>query len=125
MPLFRPLAALTLAAGLAAPLAAHAQDAAAGMAVFKRQCAICHSPVAGKNLVGPSLFGIIGRSAGTVPNFRYSPANKASGITWDEARLDPYLTSPKEVVPGTIMTFAGLKDAQQRADLIAYLATLK
>jgi cytochrome c len=116
---------LTLMAGLAISSTAHAQDAAAGEAVFKRQCSICHSPVAGKNMVGPSLFGVIGRTAGTVPGFHYSPANKTSGITWDAAKLDPYLTNPREVVPGTIMAFAGLKDAQQRANLIGYLATLK
>ncbi|MBN8873720.1 MAG: cytochrome c family protein [Rhodospirillales bacterium] len=125
MPARRLLAVAALAALTTAPLAARAQDAAAGEAVFKKQCAICHSPVQGKNMIGPSLFGIVGRTAGTVPNFRYSPANKNSGIVWDAAKLDPYLTNPKAVVPGTIMTYAGLKDATQRADLIAYLETLK
>ncbi|MBN8928394.1 MAG: hypothetical protein BGO51_00550 [Rhodospirillales bacterium 69-11] len=119
------LAVTALAALLSTPFAARAQDAAAGEAVFKRQCAICHSPVQGKNMIGPSLFGIVGRTAGTVPNFRYSPANKNSGIVWTPEKLDPYLTNPREVVPGTIMTYAGLKDAKQRADLIAYLETLK
>ncbi len=122
----RSLAALALGAVLVTPLAAaHAQDATAGEAVFKRQCGICHSPVQGKNMVGPSLFGIVGRPAGSVTGFHYSQANKTSGITWDEAKLDPYLTNPRGVVPGTIMAFAGLKDAKQRADVIAYLATLK
>lgn len=125
MTLSRPLAATALAAMLLAPLAARAQDASAGAAVFKRLCAVCHSPVAGKNMVGPSLFGIIGREAGTVPGFHYSQANRTSGITWDAAKLDPYLTDPRAVVPGTIMGFPGLKDAQQRADLIGYLATLR
>jgi cytochrome c len=125
MTVSRSVVALALMAGLTLPVAVHAQDAAAGEAVFKRQCGICHSPVAGKNMVGPSLFGVIGRTAGTVPGFHYSQANKTSGITWDAARLDPYLTNPREVVPGTTMAFAGLKDAQQRGNLIAYLATLK
>ena len=104
---------------------AQAQDATAGETVFKRQCAICHAVVQGKNMIGPSLFGIVGRKAGTVPNFRYSAANRDSGITWDTAQLDPYLTNPKAVIPGTIMAYVGQKDAQQRADLIAYLETLK
>jgi cytochrome c len=125
MTIMRPILGFTLLAVLGAPLSAHAQTASAGEAVFKRQCGICHSPAAGKNMVGPSLFGIIGRQAGSVPGFHYSPANKSSGITWDAAKLDPYLTNPKEVVPGTTMAFAGLKDPGQRADLIAYLETLK
>jgi cytochrome c2 len=103
---------------------AQAADAVAGQAVFKSQCSICHSVQAGRNQVGPSLAGIVGRKAGQEPNFHYSPANKNSGLTWDAATLDRYLTSPKDVVPHTTMTYGGLKDAAKRADLIAYLATL-
>ncbi len=118
---------LVLAAAIASLSAtpARAQDAAAGETVFKRQCGMCHAVVPGKNMIGPSLSGIIGRKAGTVPNFRYSAANRDSGITWDAAQLEPYLTSPKAVIPGTTMVYVGQKDAQQRADLIAYLQTLK
>jgi cytochrome c2 len=118
------LAALAAGCALAVAGAARAQDAGAGTAVFKSQCSICHSPQAGRNMTGPSLFGIVGRPAGQVAGFRYSPANKASGLTWDTATLDRYLISPREVVPHTIMGYAGLKDAAKRADLIAYLATL-
>lgn len=103
---------------------ADAQNAAAGAAVFKSQCSICHTVQSGRNLVGPSLFGVVGRHAGTVPGFHYSAANRDSGLTWDAATLDRYLTSPATVVPHTIMTYAGLKDAQKRADLIAYLSTV-
>jgi cytochrome c len=103
---------------------ATAQDAAAGATVFKSQCGICHSPQAGRNLVGPSLFDVVGRPAGKVAGFHYSPANRDSGLTWDAATLDRYLTSPGTVIPHTTMTYAGLKDAKKRADLIAYLATL-
>jgi len=104
---------------------ASAQDAAAGAAVFKSQCGICHSAQAGRNMIGPALFGVVGRPAGKVPGFHYSPANRDSGLTWDAATLDRYLTSPATVVPHTIMTYAGLKDAKKRADLIAYLSTLR
>jgi len=104
---------------------AHAQDAEAGAKLFKSQCAVCHSPVQGKNGIGPSLFGVVGRTSGEVEKFRYSAANKKAHMTWDAAALDKYLTSPRTVVPGTIMTYAGLKDDTKRADLIAYLATLK
>lgn len=104
---------------------AHAQNAEAGERLFKTQCASCHSLEPGKNMVGPSLFGIVGRHASQVANFRYSPANQKADVTFDAATLDRYLTSPKEVVPGTTMTFAGMKDATNRANLIAYLATKK
>ncbi len=93
--------------------------------MFKRNCTACHSPLSGKNVVGPSLFGVVGRAAGTVPNYGDSNANKTSGITWTPETLDPYLTNPRGVVPGTIMAFPGFKDARQRADLIAYLSALR
>jgi cytochrome c len=106
------------------PLPAYAADADAGQAVFKSQCSICHSPLADKNMVGPTLFGLIGRKTGSVAGFHYSAANKAADITWNADILDKYLTAPRDVVPGTIMTYAGLKDADKRANLIAYLETL-
>ena len=101
-----------------------ARNAEAGQALFKRDCAICHSPIAGKNGLGPSLFGIVGRAAGTVPSFKYTDANKNSGLTWDTATLDRYLVAPKAVIQNTTMSYAGQKDDQKRHDLIAYLATL-
>jgi cytochrome c len=103
---------------------AEAADPAAGQAVFKTQCGICHSVVQGKNMVGPSLFGIVGRKSGTVDGFRYSAANKSADITWGATILDKYLIAPREIVPGTIMTYAGLKDETKRSDLIAYLETI-
>ena len=109
----------------AAPLTAAARDAAAGEKVFKIQCTACHSVVPGKTGIGPNLHGVVGREAGTVPDFHYTAANKNSGLTWDAATLDRYLQAPQKVVPGTSMTYAGLKNDTQRADLIAYLATQK
>jgi cytochrome c len=122
----RHLLLTTLVAILAVGAAgtARAADAVAGQAVFKSQCSICHSVEAGRNQMGPSLAGIVGRKAGQEPGFHYSAANKDSGLTWDEATLDRYLTSPKDVVPHTLMTYGGLKDATKRENLIAYLATL-
>ena len=67
---------------------------------------------------------VVGRHSGFVPGFRYSAANKNSGLVWDVNTLDRYLTGPRQVVPGTLMTYPGLKDEHQRADLIAYLTTL-
>ena len=104
---------------------ANAADPAAGKSVFMSTCSICHSAQPGKNMVGPSLSGIIGRKTGSVPGFHYSPANQNANITWDESTLDKYLQSPRAVVPGTTMTYGGMKDETKRADLIAYLATLK
>jgi cytochrome c2 len=84
-------------------------------------CKICHSLDAGKNLLGPSLHGLIGRTSGTVPGFNYSAAMKAKAVVWDDDTLDKYLTDPKAYVPGNKMTFAGVKKDDARADLIAYL----
>jgi cytochrome c len=92
-----------------------------GEAVFKRNCSICHSVEPGKNKIGPSLAGVVGRKAGSVPGYSYSDANKKSGLTWDEATLDKYLTDPRAVVPGTKMLFAGLKNPADRKAVIAYL----
>lgn len=117
------LIALTAITALSAS-AAFAADAEAGGKVFKAQCAACHSVVEHKKVIGPSMFGVFGRKAGT-EDFAYSEANKNSGLVWDAATLEKYLTSPKTVVPGTKMTYAGLKNDEQRADLIAYLATVK
>jgi cytochrome c2 len=117
-------AVLAVMAVLGCAMTARAQNVAAGAVVFKAQCGVCHSVAQGKNLIGPSLFGVVGRPAGQSSGFAYSPANRASRLTWDEPTLDRYLASPQEVVPKTIMPYAGLKDDVQRADLIAYLATM-
>lgn len=103
------------------PSLALAQDAANGEKVFA-QCRACHQigPTA-KNAVGPVLNGVIGRKAGTVEGYNYSPANKNSGLTWDEATFADYIKDPKAKVPGTKMVYAGLKDEQRIKDLIAYL----
>ncbi len=108
----------------AAATSALAADASAGQKVFKSQCSICHSAVKGNNGLGPSLFGVYGTKAGQVPGYKFSEANEKSGLVLDAATLDKYLENPRGVVPGTKMTYAGLKNADQRADLIAYLASL-
>jgi cytochrome c len=119
------LAVLTVALSLGGILAANAADPNAGKAVYSSVCSICHSVQPGKNMVGPSLLGIMGRKTGSVPGFHYSPANQNANLTWDQATLDKYLQSPRATIPGTLMTYSGIKDDTKRADLIAYLATLK
>lgn len=109
--------------GIVQPAAA--QDAEAGQKVFRQHCNICHDVAPGRTRVGPSLFGVVGRRAGTMDGYHYSDANKSSGITWDQPTLDKYLSDPRGVVPGTKMTFAGVKDDEQRRNLIAFLATLR
>ena len=104
---------------------AEAADPTAGQAVFKTACAICHTVQAGRNTIGPSLFGVVGRKTGAVAGYNYSTANQNANLTWTSEELDKYLESPSSVVPGTKMTYAGLKDAAKRADLIAYLESLK
>lgn len=101
-------------------LAKFTADAAAGKTVFA-QCRSCHVTDPGINKIGPSLAGLIGRKAGTVPGFNYSPADKGSAIVWTKEKLFQFLENPKRVVPGTKMVFGGIADAQKRADLIAYL----
>ncbi|WP_448585250.1 c-type cytochrome [Thermaurantiacus sp.] len=91
-----------------------------GAKVFA-QCRACHVTDKGVNRVGPSLHGIVGRRAGTVPGFNYSKANRESGVSWTEETLYVYLENPRKFMPGTKMAFAGLRSPQQRADLIAYL----
>ena len=98
-------------------------DAARGGKQF-RTCIACHSMSAGEHLTGPSLHGIFGRNAGTAPGFRrYSPALKSSGAVWDAETLDAWIADPARLVPNNWMAFAGLKDAQARADLITFLRT--
>jgi cytochrome c len=95
-------------------------DAVRGQAKFQ-DCAACHKLEAGANDVGPSLYGIIGRNAGEISDFRYSPAIKRSGISWTSETLDKFIADPQALVPGNRMPYAGMASAGDRADLIAYL----
>ncbi|MEO9599653.1 cytochrome c family protein [Parasphingorhabdus sp.] len=95
-------------------------DAAAGKSAFM-QCRTCHVVDPGMNRVGPSLADIVGRDAGSVAGFKYTPANRDSGIVWTEEKLFQFLEKPQRVIPKTKMIFAGMPNAQQRADVIAYL----
>jgi cytochrome c len=95
-------------------------DAVRGEARFQ-DCAACHKLEAGANNVGPSLHGILTRKAGEIADFRYSPAIKRSGIVWTPETLDKFITDPQALVPGNRMPYAGMANAGDRADLIAYL----
>jgi len=89
------------------------------------KCTTCHTIQPGVIAVGPSLFGVFGKKAGSEPGYTYSDGNKNSGLTWDEKTLDTYLTAPMKMVPGTKMTFAGEPDAAKRKAIIEFLKTLK
>jgi len=97
-------------------------NAANGAKVFV-QCQSCHVTTPGVNRIGPSLHAVVGRHSGSIPNYAYSAANKNSGVVWTEANLFTYLEAPRKFIPGTKMSFVGLKDPQKRADVIAYLKT--
>ncbi len=100
-------------------------DAVKGQKVFKK-CKACHTVnEGGKKLIGPNLFGIVGKKSAQMEGFKYSKAMTASGLTWDDATLDTFLKKPKAMIKKTKMTFAGLKKDKQRANVIAYLKTLK
>jgi len=100
-------------------------DAVAGRAIFQRVCQNCHSPEIGINKVGPSLWNIVGRQAASVPDFVYSEAMKNNKSIWSASSLDAYLADPRGDVHGVKMFFKGLPEATDRADVIAYLQTLK
>ena len=120
----RMVLALMLIALPAAGFAAEG-DADAGKKVFKK-CKICHFVDKPKKKIGPSLKGVIGRTAGTWDKYKYSKAMKAAGdggLVWSVETLDEYLIKPKALVPGTKMAFPGLKKAQDRANVIAYIET--
>ncbi len=95
-------------------------DAKKGKKVYNK-CKACHSLDAGKNRIGPSLHGIMGRAAGTAEGFKYSSAMADSGITWDEETLSKYLEKPKDFIPGNKMAFPGLRKEDDREDVIAYI----
>jgi len=119
---------LALALGLAGVSAAGstaAQGQEAGVKAFKKHCAACHTVEAGKNRVGPSLHGVLGRKAGQVQGFKYSDANAKSGAVLDEKYLDAYLTDPKATMPGNKMVFNGVKNESERKALIEYLKAAK
>jgi cytochrome c len=99
-----------------------AQDADKGGVVFKKYCSPCHRIGPGaQNLVGPELNGLDGRHSGNIASYSYSDANKNSGITWNEANFKEYIKDPKAKIPGTKMTFAGLKHQEEIDDIWAYL----
>lgn len=113
----------TPAASTPAATQAAAASGAAAPAAFA-VCRSCHSVEAGRNGVGPTLFGIAGSKAGEVPSYAFSPALKASGITWTRENLDTWLQGPMKMVPGTKMVI-GVPDPEKRAAILDYLETLK
>lgn len=101
-------------------------NAKEGASVFVEECSDCHSSVPGKNKRGPSLVGVLGRKAGSVVDFSgYSDAMKQTELSWTADKLDNYITAPKKAVPGGRMKYDGLTDAKARADVIAYITSLK
>jgi cytochrome c len=102
-----------------------AGDATRGADIFKQNCSMCHSSEPGQNLVGPSLFSVVGRAAASIADFSYSSAMKSSGITWTVDQLKAYLKAPRKYLPGVKMMFPGLPDEQDRENVVAFLATLR
>jgi cytochrome c2 len=106
---------------LAATGVVHAQgDAIRGEKKFE-ECASCHSVERGNHGVGPNLAGLFERKAGAIEDYRYSPALKRSGLAWTVQNVDAFIADPQKLVPANRMPYAGMPDAAERADLIAYL----
>jgi cytochrome c len=126
-PAFRATAFSTLALLASfAPAFAAQEESDDGQVAYNNACRTCHSFKEGDNRLGPTLHGVVGRKAGTVEGFAFSPAMKDSGITWDEATLDKFITSPNQVVSGNKMQpFGGVADAGDRKKIVDYLKTLK
>ncbi|WP_254457988.1 c-type cytochrome [Xanthomonas sacchari] len=124
LPLRRLLAGLLpLAAALAS--SAHAAGGTPGASVFASECAECHSAAPAKNKKGPTLFGVVGRRAGSVSDYNYSDAMKQSQWTWSDDKLRSYLSQPaSKALPGSKMKYDGLDDTKQLQDLITYLHSL-
>ena len=118
-------AELKLALAMAAPAPKKAVAAAVRPASFG-QCAVCHSDKQGqKSGFGPNLFGIAGTKAGAVPGYAFSAAMTSSGVSWNRANLDAFLLSPQSKIPGTKMSFSGVKDAAKRQEIVDYILGLK
>jgi len=116
-------AALFLISTLAG--SAHAGgDPVRGADLFRQNCAACHSQERQQNLVGPSLFSVVGRTAASISDFSYSAALKGSGIVWTADQLKAYLKAPRKYVPGVKMMFPGLADENDRENVVAFLKTL-
>jgi len=99
-------------------------DAKRGQKLYE-ECVACHARERGAQTgIGPSLFGVVGRKAGEGTDFRFSPAMKRSGLTWNERELDAYIADPQKAIPANRMPYSGMPDARDRADLIAYLVAI-
>jgi cytochrome c len=114
----------TLLAAVA--LAGGAPDKADPQLAFNNHCRTCHSAEPGDNRLGPSLHGVMGRKAGRVEGFAYSPGFKTTNLVWNEANMDQFIANPNSLFPGNNMaTFAGLSDGAERKQIIDYLKTMK
>ena len=112
--------------GKGAPVAPGDGNADAGAKLFKAKCATCHTAnEGGPNKQGPNLFGVMGRQSGQVGGFKYTKANKESGVIWGDQTMFDYLANPKKYIKGTNMAFPGFKKDKDKADVVAYLNSMK
>jgi cytochrome c len=111
--------------GLSTLSASEDGEVSSGQLVFNNACRTCHSIREGDNRLGPHMRGIIGRKAGSLPNYSYSSAMRGANFVWDEENLERFMANPDEIVPGnTMKPYGGLASAESRVELIAFLKTL-
>jgi len=109
-----------------APVAAAQEESDEGKVSYNNACRTCHSFKADDNRLGPSLHGVVGRKAGSMPGYQFTSAMQSSGLTWDESNLDQFIADPDKVVHGNGMKpFGGIADAAERSKIVNYLKTLK
>lgn len=117
-------AAFVVFASISPALSQPAGNPAAGKKIFAK-CTACHAVTAGTNRIGPTLYRVVGRKAGSVPGYAYSASMKKGAFHWTDANLNRYLAAPRKAMPGTKMMFVGLNAPQDRANVIAWLKMQK
>ena len=123
--MYRTVVIVAVCATYLTPSPSSSADVESGQLIFNNACRTCHTTNKGDNRLGPNLYKIVGRKAGSLPNYAYSSAMKGADFIWDEAKLNRFVANPNEIVPGNNMKpYGGLASTNERAKVIAFLQSL-